>query len=177
MILNGLDYAMLVIVGLSVLTGLFRGFVKELIALCVWVVAIWLAMTYSGSLDGVLSSYIHDKTARYVVAFVLILLTSVIVGGLFNALLSFILRRTGLSGIDRLLGMLFGFFRGVFMVALFLLVVSISGFSIQEYTDSSCFYPKVEPLVQWMSGYMPDMVNHVKQLDQKVLPQNIIPAV
>mgnify|MGYP006371064045 FL=1 len=40
------DYVIIAIIGLSVITGLFRGFVKELIALTVWVLAIWLALNY-----------------------------------------------------------------------------------------------------------------------------------
>ncbi len=42
-----LDYIILVIISLSILTGLFRGFVKEVIALCSWISAIWLGYHYS----------------------------------------------------------------------------------------------------------------------------------
>ena len=42
--LQWVDLAIIAVIGLSVLTGLFRGFVKELVALCVWILAIWLGI-------------------------------------------------------------------------------------------------------------------------------------
>ena len=162
-----LDYAIIAVIGLSVITGLFRGFIKELIALCVWILAIWLALTYSSELDSWLLPYIQDKTARTAVAFVAILLATIIIGGLFNALLSFILRRSGLSGTDRLLGMGFGFVRGVFIVSLIMLVVKMSSVSHQEYTSKSTLYAKFDPLVNGLYGYMPELIKHVGAFDKK----------
>ena len=162
-----LDYVIIAVIGLSVITGLFRGFVKELIALCVWILAIWLAMTYSSALDPWLQPHIQDKTVRSVIAFVAILLATIIVGGLFNALLSFILRRSGLSGTDRLLGMGFGLVRGVFIVSFLMLIVKMTAVSHEEYTSKSRLYPKFEPLVTWLYGYMPGLMKQVGVFDKK----------
>lgn len=162
-----IDYVILSVIGLSVITGLFRGFVKELIALCVWVLAIWLAMTYSSVVDPWLQPHIQDKTVRTVVAFLAVLFATIIVGGLFNAMLSFILRRSGLSGTDRLLGMGFGLVRGVFIVALLMLVIKMTSLSHEEYTSKSRLYPKFDPLVSWLYGYMPDLISKVAVFDKK----------
>ncbi len=161
-----LDYVIIGVIGLSVLTGLFRGFIKELIALCVWILAIWLAYHYSSALDPWLMHYVQDKTARTVVAFVGILLATIIVGGLFNALLSFILRRSGLSGTDRILGMCFGFVRGVFIVALIMAVAKMTSIPEKEYTNQSRLYATFEPLVSWLYGYMPELISQRKVFDK-----------
>ena len=164
--LHWIDYAIITVVGLSMLTGLFRGFLKELIALCVWILAIWLGFHYSPELDPWLQHYIQEKTARMVVAFILILVATIIAGGLFNAVLSFILRRTGLSGTDRLLGMVFGFVRGVFIVAIVLVGVKITSATEKDYTNNSILYPKFDPLVNWLYGYMPGLIKQVNVLDK-----------
>lgn len=161
-----IDFVIIAIVGLSVITGLFRGFVKELIALCVWILAIWLAFKYSGEVNNWLKPYIQDMAARSVVAFVGILLATIVVGGLFNAVLSFILRRSGLSGTDRLLGMGFGFVRGVFIVALLMLVVKMASIPYQSYAEQSRLYNKFDPLVNWLSGFMPEFIKHAKVFDK-----------
>ena len=161
-----IDYVIIAVIGLSVITGLFRGFVKELIALCVWILAIWLAFTYSPLLDPWLQSYVHDKTARTVVAFVAILLGTIIVGGMFNALLSFILHRSGLSGTDRVLGLGFGFARGVFIVALLMLVVKMTSLPQEEYTRQSYLYAKFDPLVDWLYARTPELIKKAKVLDK-----------
>ena len=166
MSLHWMDYVIIAVIGLSVITGLFRGFIKELIALGVWILAIWLAFNYSSALDPWLQPYVHDKTARTVVSFVAILLATIIVGGLFNALLSFILHRAGLSGTDRLLGMGFGFVRGVFIVALLMLVVKMTSIPHQDYTNQSQLYAKFDPLVNWLYKFTPNLIQQVKVFDK-----------
>lgn len=161
-----IDFVIIAIIGLSVITGLLRGFVKELIALCVWILAIWLAFTYSTEVSSWLQPYIKDKTARTAVAFIGVLLTTIVAGGLCNAVLSFILHRSGLSGTDRLLGMGFGFVRGVFIVALLMLVVKIAAIPHQVYTDQSRLYAKFDPLVDWLSGFMPGFIKQAQAYDK-----------
>ncbi|KTD26171.1 MULTISPECIES: CvpA family protein [Legionella] len=155
------DLAIIVIIGLSVLTGLIRGFVKELIALCVWILAFWLAYHHSQSLDPWLQKYIQDKTARTVTAFILILLATLIVGGIVNGMLSFILKRSGLSGTDRILGMAFGFARGVFIVALIMVVIKMTSLPYDQYSRESKLYAKFDPLVSWLYSVMPDFIKKV----------------
>lgn len=161
-----IDLIIITIIGLSVLTGLMRGFVKELIALCVWILAIWLAFTYSKEVSSWLQAYIQDLTARTVVAFVGILLVTIIVGGICNAVFSFILRRSGLSGTDRLLGMGFGFIRGIFIVTLLLLVFNMASIPYQSYAKDSRLISRFNPLVDWLSGFMPSFIKKVKVLDK-----------
>lgn len=163
---NWIDYTIVGIIGLSVITGLFRGFVKELIALGVWVLAIWFAFKYSSELVPYLQTYIHDKSACSVAAFVLILLGTLIVGSLLNALLSFILHRSGLSGTDRLLGMAFGFVRGAFIVALIMLVVKMTSAPSEEYRKESYLYIKFDPLVDWLYTFTPNFIKQMKIFDK-----------
>ncbi|WP_133127321.1 CvpA family protein [Legionella nagasakiensis] len=170
------DYFILIIIGVSVITGLCRGFIKELIALSVWVLAIWLAFHYSYILDPWLQPYLQDSTARTAVAFIAVLLTTLIVGGLFNALLGFILTKSGLSGTDRILGIGFGFVRGIFIVALIMLVVKLTSLPYQEYSQQSHLYAKFDPVVNWLSGFMPDFVKQVKVYDKNEMIIDIDPA-
>ncbi|AHE67190.1 CvpA family protein [Legionella oakridgensis] len=170
------DYFILIVIGLSVITGLCRGFIKELIALSVWVLAIWLAFNYSQRLDPWLQPYLQDNTARMAVAFIAVLLATLIVGGLFNALLSFILTKSGLSGTDRILGIGFGFVRGVFIVALIMLVVKLTSLPYQEYSQQSRLYAKFDPVVNWLSGFMPDFIKQVKMYDKNETIIDIEPA-
>lgn len=160
------DIAIAVIIGLSVLTGLFRGFVKELVALCVWVLAIWFGLHYSQSLDPWLKGYIQEQSARTAIGFVIILFATLLAGGIINALLSFILKRAGLSGTDRTLGMMFGFIRGVFIVALLMVAVKLTSFPFEDYAKESVLYPKFDPVVALLSAHMPDFIKQMKAVDK-----------
>ena len=161
------DYIIIGVITLSVITGLFRGFIKELVALCIWILAIWLSFKYSSVLEEWLQSYIQDKTVRTAVAFIAVLLGTIIVGGIFNALLSFILKRSGLSGTDRVLGMGFGFVRGIFIVALIMTVIKMTSVPNQAYIDQSLLYAKFDPAVNWLYGYMPGLMKQAGVFDKK----------
>jgi membrane protein required for colicin V production len=167
MILHAVDYTIIAVVGLSVLTGLFRGFVKELIALFVWVIAIWLGFEYSSTLAPHLKPYIDDTTIRTAASFILILLATLLIGAIINALFSFVLHRTGLSGTDRLLGMIFGFVRGVFIVALVIVVINMTSLSKENYAQQSVLYAQFDPLVRWLSTLVPNFIEHAKKLDKE----------
>jgi membrane protein required for colicin V production len=162
------DLAIIIVIGLSVLTGLFRGFVKELVALCVWVLAIWLGLNHSHGVEPYLQSYIQEQTARTAVAFIIILFGTLFVGGIINAVFGFILKRVGLSGTDRTLGMGFGFLRGVFIVSLMITVVQMTSIPYQQYTQDSKLYPQFSPLVSWLSLQMPEVLSHVKSVDNHI---------
>lgn len=163
-----IDGVILGILALSVVTGLIRGFVKELVALCVWVIAIWLGVSYSDTVGSYLTKYINDETARHAAGFVIILLLTVITGSLFNALLGFILKNSGLSGTDRLLGMLFGFVRGVFIVSLIILAVKVTDLMpSQEHINKSVLYAKFTPMVDWLYKVSPDFIKKSDNTEQE----------
>lgn len=159
------DYVIVGVIALSVLTGLFRGFVKELIALCVWIVAGWLSFVYAKPVATWLSTYIQDKSARVILAYVLIIVGTLIAGAIFNTVLSFIMHRSGLSGTDRLLGVGFGLVRGVFVVSLLMVVIKMTGMPEDEYRQKSQLYDKFNPLVNWLYQYTPDIIKRVEGFD------------
>ena len=165
MTLNWVDYIIIGVVTLSVFTGLFRGFVKELIALCVWVIAIWLGVTYSEMLSPWVKPYFENKTACFAAGFVLILLATLFAGAIINAIFGLILRRTGLSGTDRVLGMGFGFVRGVFIVALVMVVLNMTSVGKEKYILQSDLYPHFQPIVGWMNRLMPTFIKKVGFFD------------
>lgn len=158
-----IDLIIIGIISLSVLTGLIRGFIKELVALCVWILAIWVAYNYSSSLDPWLQPYLQDKTMRTGCAFVILLLGTVLIGGLINALLGFILRRSGLSGTDRLLGMGFGFARGIVIVAVIMAALRMTSLPL-EYSRESKLYAQFTPVVNWVYVMMPEFVKRAKEI-------------
>jgi membrane protein required for colicin V production len=165
--LHWLDYAILGVIVLSVLTGCIRGFFKELISLSIWIIAGWLSFLYAKPVAMWLSTYIHDATIRIASSYVIIVVSTLIAGGLCSSIISFIMHRTGLSGTDRLLGFGFGIVRGVFIVALFMVVLRVTGMPVDDYQEKSLFYKHFEPIVNWMYQYVPDMIKHVDSLEQK----------
>ena len=160
-----IDYVVIGIIALSIITGLFRGFIKELISLGIWALAIWMAISHAKNMSVFVQPYIADKTACIAVAFVGILVAVLLLGAIINTIIHLILHRSGLSGIDRLLGMGFGFVRGIFIVALLMLVAKMTSLPYQEYRAKSIFYSHFDPLVNWLYGYMPNVIKQLSKFD------------
>lgn len=126
---NGLDLAMFAWLMLSVLVGLVRGLVFELISLLGWAVAFfgafWLAPLLAPHLPIADSGSVLNEAASFACAFVAIL----ILWGLAARLVRLMLHATPLRLPDRVLGAGFGLARGVVVL---LLVAAVVGFTPME---------------------------------------------
>lgn len=166
-----IDIVIVIIIGLSVLTGLMRGFFKELIALGAWVLAIWLGVTYTTTFSANLTPYIADNTVRAGLSFIIIVLSCLVLGMIVNALLGFLLKHSGLSGADRILGMGFGFLRGVLIVSLAMVIAGMTGMNLQPYRTTSILYPYFDPIVSkvalYVQPYIAKAVEKGKAVDLK----------
>ena len=69
------DYAVLAIVGVSVLLSLLRGFVREVLALASWVIAFLAASLLSGVVAEWMTPAIANELGRAVAAFAAVFLT------------------------------------------------------------------------------------------------------
>ena len=157
--MNWLDYTIIGVILVSVVTGLFRGLVREAISLSVWILALWLATIYSPKFEYVLSAYIDSSTVRVAVIFFAIALAVLIVGSIINAIIGFIIKKSGLGFMDRLFGIVFGFARGVLIIALCLLVISMVKIPNDNWKNESILLPQFKPIVTWLKQYVPDVSN------------------
>lgn len=114
-----IDYLFLTILVISALFGLTRGLLRELLALTIWVVAFGVsAYGYLALSDHL--TFFAEPTVRYVAARLLLIVATLLVGAIINALLSRLLETLGLSLADRLLGLGFGLLRGAIILGVVL---------------------------------------------------------
>lgn len=159
MILHWVDYVILATIFLSILTGLFRGFVKEIVALLTWGLGLYASFLYAEKFEVLFTQHINDKTLRLVAAFVLILIIILMIGAIVSKILSTIMHKTGLSGPDKILGTFFGFIRGVLSVALIIIAVNMADIpSINNVTNDSKLYSKFSPLVAEINKRLPSLI-------------------
>lgn len=159
LVLNWVDYVIISIIGLSTLISLIRGFVREALSLGVWLVAFFVAFKFSSSLAPSLQSYISSETFRFAAAFSLLMLGSLIGGAIVTHFLSLLIHKTGLSGTDRLLGVLFGLCRGIFLVVILLMIGQLSNLQRQPWWAASQMIPQFQGLVTQMERLLPDQMS------------------
>ena len=121
--LNWVDWFIVVVLVASILLSLWRGFAREAISLAAWVAAFVIANLFVDQMASLLSTWISNVTGRYVAAFALLFVGTLMLGGVLGILAAQLLKVTGLSVLDRLLGTVFGFARGVIIILVLVVVV------------------------------------------------------
>ena len=106
------DFALLLILAVSMGIGLWRGFVVEVLSLTVWIAAFWLSMGLGEDVAQRLTG-VESASARLLLGYAGVFIAVLLLGGLLTWLIGKVIANTGLSGTDRVLGLGFGLLRGL----------------------------------------------------------------
>ena len=176
-----IDIGIVIILLISIAVAIFRGFVKEAVSLASWIIAFWLAMTFSqqvalflpASIDEASISFSQSEVEvsrlRVGIAFVLIIIGTLIAGALLNYILSHFTKNRAIKGIDRLLGGFFGFFRGAAIIVLLILAASYTNFPVSETWKASRVLPPFETVAKEVIKIMPPEFSKYFSLDEPEL--------
>lgn len=158
--INWVDIVLGGAVLISALIGIARGLIKEVLSLLAWVIAIWVAWKFADMVaDKYIRGLIDDPTISYLAAFGGLFLVSMFALGLFNMLISSFLASSGLGGIDRMLGMVFGLLRGLIIAAGLVFVGKfIPPVHEMKMWQESKLQPTFGALVEWGIAKLPDNV-------------------
>lgn len=147
---NAFDWLTVVIVMLSALLSLWRGFVREAISLAGWVVAFVVANLLAVALAQQIGDLIANRTGRYIVAWTLLFVLTLVMSSVTAKLFASLIKATGLGILDRLLGSVFGVLRGVLIVmALVFVVREIVPKSEQSLLEESQLMPHIDVMLAW----------------------------
>lgn len=137
--LSWVDLAMLGMMLVSLLVGLWRGFVFEVLALAGWVVGFFVAQWYAAGLAPLLPVGEPGSPLRLGVAFALVFLGAAIAWGLMAKVVRMLVRATPLSVPDRLLGAGFGILRGGVLILVLATIVSYTpAAQSTQWKESNC---------------------------------------
>ncbi len=150
MALNWADWILVAIVLISALISLKRGFIKEVLSLVIWLFAIVLSIMFHEQMAVIMQPYIDSPSLRKLVALFSLFVLCLVVGGFFNFLLSQLVHWTGLTGTDRLLGMVFGALRGVVLVVLLMMIRTVLPLDQEQWWQESILIPHFQRMESWV---------------------------
>lgn len=153
--MNEIDITIGIIVLVSTIFGVMRGFLKEAVALIAWVLACILALTYSETVANLLASTISHPVIRYITAFLLICLTTLIIVALLRMSMKNIIEKGQLSKADRVLGFLFGAVRGITIICMLVYLLQTTEMARQQKWQTSELIPYFEEVSVTFISFIP----------------------
>lgn len=139
-----LDYAVLAIIGFSVLLSVIRGLVREVLALAAWAIAFVVAWMFGGQLAAIMPAEIPSEELRLLAGFAAVFFIVLLAMSLVAMGLSQLIKSAGLSAEDRMLGTLFGLARGITVVMFLVLLAGTTALPAQPVWRDAVLRPALE---------------------------------
>ena len=157
------DYAILAIIGISALISVLRGFVREALSLIGWIIAFWVALTFTQPVADLLVDRITVPSVRLAAAFFALFMGCLLVVGIVNFLAGKLIESTGLSGTDRMLGVVFGVARGAVVVCILVLLAGLTAVPQDPWWQQSVLMKHFERAAIEIRGLLPaDVATQIK---------------
>lgn len=158
------DWIIVAVVLLSGAVSVVRGFVKEALSLAVWVVAYIVAATFGEGLAEHLTQIDWAPSFRVLLARIILFVAVLILGGIVNFLLGKLVESTGLSGTDRMIGLVFGLFRGFLIVlAVLILLPKMMPVEGDMWWQNSVLIPRFLAFEDWAYHLWSQLLNFLTQ--------------
>ena len=147
--MNGVDVGITIIMILSCTVGALRGFVKETISLLSWLVAAWFAITNASAGAQTIIPMVGNEAVALLIALIGIFIAVLMLGAIMNKIISFVIAKVGLGPFDKIIGILFGFIRGVILIVMILYAAILFDFNHTATWESSVLVPFFMKVLHW----------------------------
>jgi len=157
------DYVVIGIVVASLLLGVWRGVVGELVALAAWVLAFFAAIEFGAEVGAAVFTGIADKAMRALAGCAVIFIGVLVVMALVRLAASGLIKALGLSVSDRLLGLIFGVLRGLLIALVLVAVGGLTSAPKQDWWQEAMLSAPLETGVLATKHWLPaDLAKRIR---------------
>jgi len=162
--MNFFDIGLLVTVAVFATIGAWRGFVREIMALVTWALAILIAWIFAPDLTGSFKRITEDQSIQQVLAFIVIFVVVFIVGMIVSLVLNrLVLKKQVLQVPNILMGGVLGLVRGVAVVVIAFMLAGLTPLPRSDWWRGARLAPYFERLAMQASQYIPrDIARHIR---------------
>jgi membrane protein required for colicin V production len=159
--MNPFDIIIVVILGYSLVRGIFRGLVKEVSSIIGVLGGFYAAFTYYTILAKLLSGLIKEPAYLNILSFLIIFCSVLIVVSILGVIIKYLLNIAFLGWVDRIGGVGFGLVKGI-------LIASILFITLTAFLPKGSAFLKnsmLAPHVSWVSEKMAKVVSKEMKQD------------
>ncbi|MCC6534830.1 MAG: CvpA family protein [Burkholderiales bacterium] len=154
--MTAFDYAVLAILGLSIIVSVWRGAVREVLALASWVLAFLAAQAYAPLMAVYLPASLESGSLRLLAAFAIVFVLVLALSALIAIGLSRLVRAAGLGPLDRGLGAMFGVLRGMLIVLTLVLLCGLTAAPRSPVWRDAMLSPPLEAAALSVKSFLPE---------------------
>jgi membrane protein required for colicin V production len=154
--MNALDYAVLGICAVSLLIGVWRGAIREIMNVVGWVIAFIAAQAFAPEFGPYLSDWMADPSVRMVVAWLIVFIAVMMAISLVGSLIAEGVRKLGLGLQDRSLGAVVGLLRGGLIVLLLTLAAGLTTLPNAPIWKDAVVTPWLETMALYTRSLLPE---------------------
>lgn len=157
------DYAVLAIIGFSVLLSVIRGMVREILALAAWIIAALAVWLLGDTVAAWMPAEIPGDELKWLTGAVLLFITVLLAMSLVAVAVGQLVKSAGLGVEDRLLGAVFGLVRGAAVVTGLALLAGTTALPAQQVWREAALRPLLEMAAKAARGWLPaELSQHIK---------------
>ncbi|HEY9033669.1 MAG TPA: CvpA family protein [Pseudomonadales bacterium] len=159
------DWLIMLVIAVSTLISLKRGFFRESLSLVVWLLAFVIALLFYPDAMVYLEAHVPSPSLRKAAAIAGLFALTLLAGSFVVFVVAKLVDMTGLGGLDRLLGMVFGALRGVVIVVVLLMLgQAVLPLAQEQWWQQSVLIPHFLRLEGWVSLLMSELRGLLSQL-------------
>ncbi|MDQ1351902.1 MAG: rane protein required for colicin production [Acidobacteriota bacterium] len=166
--LSILDIVFLSIVGISVVLGIIKGFIRELFSLVFLIIGGVLAFLFYKDVGKSLMKYVKNENLTNFMGFIIIFAGVLIVGAFITYAVRKIFTFGPLKSVDRILGGVFGLVRGILVSAVIVLVFLAFPFHDEWLTNSKIapyLVDTIRVVVKWFPKSVTEKMTYIDRID------------
>lgn len=163
--MTGFDFGVLAILLVSLLIGLWRGLLYEVLSLLGWPIAFVLSKLFAGSIAPLLPMV--QEATRITAAYALLFIAALIAWGILTRLISRLLKSIGSDWTDRAMGGLFGVLRGGLVVLVLAWLAGLTQIPEQPFWRGALTSKTLEDIALLTKAWLPhDIAQRVHYRDR-----------
>ena len=163
--MTSFDYTVFLIIGVCIIVSMMRGAVREMLSITGWMVAFYVARTYSIQLIPLLPNDVPTEKLRVLAAFLIVFLSGLLIASLLSITLSSILKKIRLGWLNRFFGALFGFIKGLLIVCILVFLAGLTNIPTDIRWTNAMFSAPLEALVKLTLPWFPQKVSQYVTYD------------
>ena len=156
--MTAFDYAILLIVGLSIGLGWWRGFVYELVSLLGWIAAYFVARMFAVEVSAYVPDMVGTNASRTTVAYAGLFVATLIASGLVAWLMSKLVKFAGLGLMDGFMGGVFGLLRGMLLVLILVLLAGLTSLPKKPFWREAWASKPLQSVAIFAKDFLPENV-------------------